>query len=111
MKRFLIAVAFLAFVLCACNVWAAPFLVCDLQTGVTSYDVEITLGNGAPAVQTGIPAQADGSLRLDLFTLTQPGNYTFRARAYAGDWGYSEWSLPFSATKPGSPGNVKIVRE
>lgn len=85
------------------------FLVCDPQSGVTSYTVEITQGPNI-STQDGIPAQADGSLRLDLATLTQPGNYTFKAKACNEEWGCGEWSSPFSATKPGTPGNVRIIQ-
>ena len=103
--KYLLAIVFLLIpALC----FAGPFLVCDPQSGVTSYTVEI--GQGANiSTQIGIPAQPDGSLRLDLVTITQPGNYTFRAKACNAEWGCGEYSSPFSATKPGSPGNVRII--
>ena len=42
--------------------WAGPFLVCDPQAGVTSYNLEITQGPNI-STQSNIPAQTDGSLR------------------------------------------------
>jgi len=109
MKSKLFILILMMFALFVGNAWAGPFLVCDPQTGIATYEVEIKLGTGTPSVQTGIPAQADGSLKLDLVSLTQSGNYTFRAKSCNAEWGCSEWSSPFSATKPGSPGNVRII--
>ena len=84
------------------------WLVCDPQAGVTIYKLEI---NGA-VVSDSIPAEEDGSIKYNLDGLAV-GNYTFRAAAGAADsngtmW-WSDWSDPFSASKPGQPGSLRII--
>ncbi len=101
-KKLLITIA--AIVLLPAFVWASPFLVCDPQGGIIGYDVEI---NGT-IVATNVVPEANGSIRYDLAGQT-PGPYTFRLKAMGeGDYP-SDWSLPFDATKPGNPGNARIV--
>lgn len=93
----------LAIILLAATALAAD-MVCDPQAGVGFYDVEI---NGVVVV-ADFPAQADGSVLYNVDGAS-PGQYTFRVRAKetAGGWA-SDWSDPYNAKKPGSPGNVRI---
>ena len=81
-------------------------LVCDPQTGVTHYDVEV---NGT-TIAANYPAEIDGSINYNIDHLS--GQATFRLQAYMGldTWG-SGWSVPFDATKPGGPGNARIVKD
>ena len=81
-------------------------LVCDPQTGVATYEVEV---NGV-VTDPSHPAEADGSIHYNIDHLG-PGPHIFRLRAYdTSGWG-SDWSVPFDATKPGSPGNARIVKD
>ncbi len=102
-KEFVTAVLLALFVFLPVSAWSSPFLICDPQKGVIAYDVEI---NGT-IVASGVVAEGDGSIRYDL-TGQIPGSYTFRLKA-TGEGDYpSDWSLPFDATKPENPGNVRI---
>lgn len=102
MKRILIAVLF---VLCPAMAFAWS-LVCDPQAGVTHYDIEV---NGVVEASMYV-AEADGSVKYNIDHLG-PGPRTFRLRAYdASGWG-SDWSVPFDASKPGNPGNARIVKD
>ncbi len=81
MKKILVLI--LGFLLFATLSYAAPFLVCDPQTGITSY--KLTGPAWAPA---SIPAQADGSLKLDLATSTIGSNSLTVAACIADpSWG------------------------
>ncbi len=81
-------------------------LVCDPQVDVMTYDVEV---NGV-VVATNHPAEANGSIDYNVDSLG-PGPVSFRLRAKTvSGWG-SDWSLPFDASKPGSPGNARIVKD
>ena len=69
---------------------AAPFLACDPQAGAETY---VIFQDGVE-IDTGIAAEADGSLRYDLAGVT-PGQYEFNAKA-CNVWGCSELSAaPF----------------
>lgn len=70
--------------LLALPVWAAPYLACDPQGGVDSYQLEFdTDGDGAYEMTIPIEAQADGSLLYDL-DLWLYGTGWFEGRAAAG---------------------------
>ena len=100
MKKVLIVIAVLAL---AASTYAFD-LVCDPQTGVKFYDVEI---NGT-VVDQDYPAQTDGSIKWSVDILN-PGTYTFRVKCkdVAGGWA-SDWSNPFVSKKPVKAGNLKI---
>ena len=104
MKTFLFTVLFLVlFLLITSFAWSAS-LVCDPQAGVVSYSVEVDGVVVAPAY----PAESDGSILYNIDGLPQ-GQHTFRLSAMGqGGWS-SDWSSPLDATKPGSPGSVRIV--
>jgi len=94
--------------------WAAPFLVCDPQTGVTHYEVAV---DGNTYV---VDAQPDTRLAYDLTGL-QVGVHNFLVRAMilyndpaggASSWGKSD-AVPFVGTRilvnPASGLSVKDV--
>jgi hypothetical protein len=83
--------------------YASPFLVCDPQTGVTKYEIEV---NGTILGQFN--AETDGSAKVDLAGYSS-GSYSFRLRAMGTDNWWSDFSDPFDATKPGKVGNVRII--
>lgn len=86
--------------------FAAPFLVCDPQAGVISYNLDVNGG----AVIYDIPAAPDGYIRYDLAGMAA-GAYIFRAQAIGqGGWP-SDWSDPFDTMKPGSPLNLRVSSE
>ena len=95
-------------------IWAgsaigSPYLVADKGGGGEPewYEFE-----GLPLTPTRVPAQADGNLKVDLVNLA-PGSYTVRARA-GNLWGVSEYSLPFSFTRPQAltkPGPLGITAQ
>ena len=72
--------------------FASPFLVCDPQAGVEYY---IVSGLPAPIDGTHVVAQTDGSLRLDLATLTAGGPYSVTAKACKDLWGVQRRLGPF----------------
>lgn len=79
-------------------------LVCDPQAGVIEYKIEI---NGT--VLQPFMSEPDGSAKYILDSTFLPGTYTFRLMAHgAGDW-WSDWSLPFVATKPNYPLGLRIA--
>lgn len=80
---------------------ANPFIVCDPQTGVTHY--KATGPAWVPA--TNIPAQADGSLKMDIATSpVGTSNMTFSACMGDPMWGeLCSSTTPFSFTRPGKP--------
>jgi len=87
MKKAVITLAVI--ISCAIAANAAPFLICDPQAGVETYN----LFADGEQVAGGIPVQADGSLRYDLAGMA-PGAYTFTVEA-CNVWGCSEVSDPF----------------
>lgn len=90
----LLAVAGL-FILLAVTVYASPFLACDPQEGVTYYQL-------TGWTQATEPAQADGSIKLDVAT-AQVGTTPLTVKACKTDavWGVlcSE-AVPFDLTRP-----------
>ena len=80
--------------------FAGPFLVCDPQAGVTNYKL-----TGPGWVPASVPAQANGSLRLDLATSTA-GTNSLTVAACITDplWGEAcSAAVPFTFTRPASP--------
>lgn len=87
------------------NALAAPFLVCDPQAGVISYNLDV---NGT--IIEGIPAAIGGSIYWDLAGMSF-GPHTFKAQAIGeGGWP-SDWSDPFDTTKPENPLNLRVSGE
>ncbi len=103
MKRLLVALLLvLAF---SVTVFAAPFLICDPQAGVISYNLDID-----GAVINGILSQPDGSIYYNLAGMSA-GPHIFKAQAIGqGGWP-SDWSDPFDTTKPNSPLNLRVSLE
>jgi hypothetical protein len=99
----------LAIVFMSSLVYAAPFLVCDPQTGVTSYKL-----TGPAWVPASVPAQADGSLKLDV-SVAAIGTNSLTAAACKTDptWGeVCSSSVPFAFTRPSPPatiGNIRLI--
>lgn len=91
----------LAIVLMASVSYAAPFLICDPQAGITHYKIT------GDAYWTGnIPAQPDGSIRSDLAGIVS-GTYNIQLSACINDtlWGEAcSAEVPFSFTRPPIPG-------
>jgi hypothetical protein len=89
--------------------YCAPFLVCDPQAGVTLY--RITLD---PFFIVPIPAQPDGSLKVDLVGIPS-GTHSIAVAACKGDpvWGeVCSATSPFSFVKPTGAStavNIRIV--
>ena len=110
MRKLALVLSLLLIPICA---WAAPFLVCDPQTGVTHYEVTVD-GN-----TSAVPAQADTTLAYDVAPLAI-GVHNFEVRAMilyndpnggAGSWGKSE-SVPFVGTRVQvNPASGLSVRE
>ncbi len=98
MKRTILIV--LAIVLLPMAALAAPFLVCDPQTGVDHY-----VSTGPPWVPTSVIAQADGSLKMDVSASTV-GTNSLTVKACKNDavWGeLCSIAAPFVFTRPTSP--------
>jgi len=95
-----------AILLLAVKAFSTPFLVCDPQAGVEGYEIEnLDFVSGQ-----SIPAEADGSIRLDMAPLALDGSYNIEIRA-VNLWGRSD-PTPFSFTKVPSPsaiGNPRLV--
>jgi hypothetical protein len=87
--------------------FASPFLVCDPQTGVTQYTIEVKQGTAVIETAT-FAAQADGSGKWDLAKYAV-GSYSFRLKAADAKGWWSDFSVPFDATKGVVPGNVRIT--
>ena len=97
--------AVLLVVLFAVKVFSAPFLVCDPNLNTDYYEVE----NLAYTSGQSIPAEADGSIRLDLAPLATDGSHDILVRA-CNAWGCSSDS-PFTFTKspsPLAPANLRL---
>ena len=80
--------------------FAAPFLVCDPQTGVTHYKL-----TGPAWVPVSVPAQADGSIKMDVAASIVGAN-SMTVKACIGDplWGeLCSDAVPFAFTRPGAP--------
>ena len=85
----------------------APFLVCDPQTGVTQYQVDVTDPTGAKS-SAKFASQADGSAKFDLAPELAIGKYTFDLLAADAGGFWSAASSPLVATRFNPPGNLKI---
>ena len=95
---------FLIFLL-ASSVSASPFLICDPQAGVETYEVY----RDGVLVAADIPAQPDGSIRYDLAAET-PGQYAYTAKA-CNMWGCSSLSDPFqSPAVVSAPSGLGMVK-
>lgn len=98
MKKLILII--LAMVFLATPAFASFFLVCDPQAGVTIYQL-----SGPTWVPTTTPAQADGSIKLDVATANVGTNsLTVKACITDPTWGVlcSE-AVPFDFTRPTSP--------
>ena len=71
----------IALILIATTVFATPYLVCDPQSGVTSYQL-------TGWSETTVTAQADGSLRMDVADAVQGTTYNLTIAA-CNVWGCS----------------------
>ena len=98
----LILAAFTLLIVAKSN--AAPFLVCDPQSGVVGYEIT---GLGEPV---SFVAQPDGSLKYDLSSVNS-GTYTLTVAA-CNMWGCSS-TAPFSFSKqiPSAPAGLRIVAD
>lgn len=99
--------------LMASTTFASPFLICDPQTGITQYQIEVKQQIGTPPAwnvieTTTFAAQADTSAKWDLAKYTV-GLYSFRLKAADAKGWWSDFSDPFDAIKCGKPGGVKIT--
>lgn len=88
--------------------YAGPFLVCDPQTGVTTYKL-----TGPAWVPTSVPAQSDGSLKMDLATsVIGLNSLTVAACKADATWGeVCSSTVPFAFTRPAAPtipANIKL---
>lgn len=98
----LILAAFTLLIVAKSN--AAPFLVCDPQSGVVGYEIT---GLGEPV---SFVAQPDGSLKYDLSSVNS-GTYTLTVAA-CNVWGCSS-TVPFVFNKavPAAPAGLRIAAE
>lgn len=86
--------------------FAAPFLVCDPQTGVDKYILEINTVEMPEFV-----AEPDGSMKYDLAGLAE-GDFVVRLKA-GNVWGWSTYSVPLDFTKalPQTPMGLRVISE
>lgn len=82
------------------SAWANPFIVCDPQAGVEFYKV-----TGAVWVPATVPAEADGSIKMDIQSApVGTSNLNFSACIEDPIWGeLCSVTAPFSFTRPGTP--------
>jgi hypothetical protein len=93
-----IVIVVLTMVLMASTLLAAPYLVCDPQSGVQTYQ----LTGPSWVVTTPVSAQVDGSLKYDVASSTV-GNNSLTIKACKSDpiWGaVCSTSVPFSFVRP-----------
>jgi len=88
--------------------YASPFLVCDPQTDVTLYKL-----TGPAWVPASVPAQPDGSIRMDVSAaLTGSNSLTVAACNNDPIWGeLCSPFVPFSFTRPSvaaPPANIRL---
>lgn len=104
MKRLVLILAILAM---ATMVQAAPFLVCDPQSGVTSYKF-----TGPAWFPLTTAAQTDGSVRLDIVASpTGVTSITVAACKTDSVWGeVCSATVPFSFTRPSAPTSPSTIR-
>lgn len=82
---------------------AAPWLVCDPQAGVTAYQVD-----GASWITAKVPAEPDGSLKLDVAP-APVGSTPLQVRA-CNNWGECSDQTPFALARPSAPSKPVGVR-
>lgn len=100
MKKLILIV--LGLFLIASTSFAAPWLVCDPQAGVTHYKL-----TGPTWVTGTIIAEADGSIGMDVSAATV-GNNPLTVAACKNDplWGeLCSDAIPFDFARPGNPSN------
>lgn len=106
MKKLIIILIVMAFA-SVCE--AAPFLICDPQAGVTHYKV-----TGPAWVPATVPAQPDGSIRMDVAASPQGVNALTLAACITDMWGERcSTDVNFSYARPGAPGgpgNLRLVQ-
>ena len=90
-------------------VFADPFLVCDPQTGVTDYIL-----TGPEWVPNSVPAQPDGSIKMDVSSASNGSNsLTLKACFSDPIWGQvCSDPVPFDCIRPvpiSEPGNIKLI--
>lgn len=103
-KSMLTAAVLTAFaLLVAFKAYAAPFLVCDPQTGVTGYEI-------TGSITANFIAQPDGSLKYDL--ASAPNGENNIQIAACNVWGCSS-TVPFVFNKaiPAAPAGLRIAAE
>ena len=101
MKRLWMSLLIVASVICLpVMTMAAPFMVCDPQAGVTFYKL-----TGPAWLPTNVPAQPDGSLKVDVGTaLVGVNNTTVAACKTDAVWGEQcSSTTPFIFTRPATP--------
>jgi hypothetical protein len=78
----------------------SPFLICDPQTGVTTYKL-----TGPVWMQTSVPAQPDGSIKMDVAKAdTGENKLTVAACVIDATWGEScSVPVPFTFVRPAKP--------
>ena len=91
-------------------VFADPFLVCDPQTGVTSYIL-----TGPEWVPTSVIAQSDGSIKMDVAAASNGSNpLTVSACNDDPIWGQvCSDAVPFDLIRPvppSTPENIKLIQ-
>ena len=101
MKKTLLVIAFM---LLSSAAFAAPFIVCDPQSGVVGYEIT---GLGEPVT---FVAQPDGSLKYDL--ASAPNGENNIQIAACNVWGCSS-TVPFVFNKaiPAAPAGLRIAAE
>jgi hypothetical protein len=102
MKKLIIAILLIPSLLSA-----APFLVCDPQTGVTTYKL-----TGPAWTPASVPAQPDGSIKMDVSAATV-GSSALTVAACITDavWGeLCSTTVPFPLTRPTPPVITKNIR-
>jgi len=100
--KIMVKLVVLAFILIPSLVWANPFMICDPQAGVTHYAL-----TGPGWVPVSVPAQADGSIRMDVAG-SSVGSNSLTVRACRSDavWGeLCSVSVPFQFARPSAPAN------
>jgi hypothetical protein len=105
MKKFCMILSFLLIPVFS---FASPFLVCDPQAGITTYKL-----TGPAWVPVAVPAQPDGSIRMDVApSLVGQTSLTVAACITDPVWGEScSTTVPFVFTRPGTPNaatNIKL---
>lgn len=104
----------IALLLMASTCFASPFLVCDPSPEAVGLSYEIW-NNGT--LWHSAANEPDGSIKMELKDIPV-GDYEVKARYFrVHEWGtsYSDFSLPFSFTRPGTtlpfnPVNPRLSR-